>query len=388
VQLVVISHKLCWRSTQSPTGYATDGGFALQMAALAELFDATRIVVPCAASGSRAGEVPLGGRGVEVVPLTPLLARDLARKVRFPGWLARNAPRLVHEVVRADAAHTPIPGDVGTIGMLLALLARKRLFVRHCGNWLAPATTAERLWVWSMERLAGGRNVMLATGGAKTSPSARNLATQWIFSTTLREDELRALRQLRHAPPSGSGRLIIVCRQDVQKGAGVVIESLPEIWRVRPHVRLDVVGDGPDLQAFRTTATRLGVADRVTFHGALDHDGVLRLLQQADLFCYPTRASEGFPKVVLEALACGLPVIATPVSVLPELLQGGCGIVIGEASPASVARAVIQCLADPAAYERSSLAALRTAQQYSLERWRDTLGEILRAAWGPLQARA
>ena len=325
---------------------------------------------------------------MEVVPLSPLTGDDLTRKVRIPAWLAANMRTLLREVARADAVHVAIPGDISTFGMLLAMARQKPLFVRHCGNWFVQETVAEHFWKWLMQEFAGGRNVMLATGGAAEPPSARNAANRWIFSTTLTDGELAACKQLRVAPARGSGRLIIACRQDRPKGTGVVIESLTAILKSVPHVTLDVVGDGADLKAFRSLAERLGVADRVTFHGKVNHTQVIRLLQGADVFCYPTQASEGFPKVVLEALACGLPVITTRVSVLPELLRTGCGYLIEEPTPEAVTRAVQECLFDPVAYERMSRCAHETARQYSLERWRDTLGQWLEAAWGPLQSRA
>lgn len=385
--LVVVSHKSCWPSSASPTGYATDGGFPLQMRALSELFDETRIVVPCERTRQPAGERAITGRNVTVVPLTPLRARDGARKARLPIWTLRNLGTLVREIRGADAAHTPIPGDVGTIGMLVALACRKPLFVRHCGNWNVHTTTAERFWGWIMQRAAGGRNVMLATGGADAPPSA-NPANRWIFSTSLTEREIEMLDVPRAAPRPGSVRLVIACRQDAPKGTGVVIESLPLVRRTIPGATLEVVGDGPDLAVFKTLATRCGVESCVRFHGAVGHERVLDLLRQADLFCYPTAASDGFPKAVLEALACGLPVIATPVSVLPVLLRDGAGRLISAPTPGALAAAVIDCLSDARTYIEMSRRARETARRYSLERWQQELRALLSAAWGPLQSHA
>jgi glycosyltransferase involved in cell wall biosynthesis len=144
------------------------------------------------------------------------------------------------------------------------------------------------------------------------------------------------------------------------------------------------VGNGPALAALRRLAVDLGVESRVVFHGQLNHNQVLRQLRAANLFCLPTSASEGFPKAVLEALACGLPVITTRVSVLPHLLDGGGGILLEEASSAAVARAVHTCLRNPVHYSTMSERALRTAHNYSLERWRDMIGDLARRAWGPL----
>jgi glycosyltransferase involved in cell wall biosynthesis len=353
------------------------------MRAISELFDATTLVVPCEAQTGAAGLSPLTGNNLTVAPLSAPAGRRLRRKLALLWWLVRNAGRLLRAVASADAVHAPIPGDIGTFGMLLAVVMRKPLFVRHCGNWFVQKTTAEHFWRWFIERFAGGRNVMLATGGSAAPPS-RNRHVRWIFSTSLGEDDLKSCHTRREAP-LGSGRaprLIIACRQDREKGTGKVIESLPLILRDFPGATLDVVGDGYSLGEFEGMAEALGVGERITFHGKVDHATVIRLFRRADLFCYPTAASEGFPKVVLEALACGLPVVTTRVSVLPELIGRGCGLLVEETGPETVARAVREILSDGEGYREMSLKACDTAREYSLERWGETIGALLCAAWG------
>ncbi|MCI0336624.1 MAG: glycosyltransferase [Acidobacteria bacterium] len=384
-RLVVFSHKPCWRSSNSPTGFATDGGFPFQMRALSELFDSTVLVVPCYKISDRKGEIPLSGHNLSVASLTPPIGQGSLQKVGMLWWLVSNGPRLLQAALRADVIHSPIPGDVGTFGIILAIVLRRPLFVRHCGNWEFQRTPAERFWRWFMECFAGGRNVMLATGGTKKPPSERNPAIRWIFSTSLTEKELANCRIERRSIDSRRARLIIVCRQEVYKGTGVLLESLLLLLNDFPNIRQEVVGDGKALTQFKRQAENLGLNGRVHFHGRLDHESVIRLLKQADLFCYPTK-SDGFPKVVLEALACGLPVITTPVSVLPQLIGNGCGVVIEEANPEALAQAVRECLSDVEKYRAMSANALVTAERYSLERWRATIGDLLREAGMPLRS--
>jgi Glycosyl transferases group 1 len=385
MRLIVLSHKRCWRTDSSPSGYATDGGFPFQMSALSELFDETILMIPCSRGLCAEGTLPLTGHNLKVTPLTEPQGRGLARKLRLPFWFLRNGWKIASGVWKSEAVHAPIPGDIGTIGMLLAFILRKPLFVRHCGNWLVPRTAAERFWKWFMERFAGGKRVMLATGGAPGPPSSRNPAIQWIFSTTLTERELNSGCR-RRLPSDGLIRLIIACRQDKEKGGAVVIESLPQVAESFPEVHLDVVGDGNALEDLKLQARSLGVEHRVRFHDRVEPKAVLRLLRRAHLFCYPTAASEGFPKVVLEALASGLPVITTPVSVLPQLITGDCGTVLSERTPAAVARAVIEILSDPERYEHMSRSAVEAARAYSLECWRDTIGDLLRSSWQPIHS--
>ncbi len=337
MHLAVISHKFCWVDKESPTGYATDGGFPMQMAAISELFAGTEMILPCDAINGSDGLSPLQGRNISVLPLTEPSGKGVRRKLSMIRWVFTNVPTIWKAVGRADAVHAPIPGDVGTVGMIIALLRRKPLFVRHCGNWLAPRTTAERMWKWSMERFAGGRNVMFATGGGAEPPSKRNSNVQWIFSSSLKDEQIRS-GSPREAPKDGDLRLVIACRQEERKGTDVVMAALPLLVERFNRISLDVIGDGSLLNRLKTQANDLSISSRVKFHGKVPQSEVSKLLRTAHVFCYPTSASEGFPKVVLEALSVGLPVVSTKVSVLPTLLRSGCGVILDEASPKASGR--------------------------------------------------
>lgn len=385
MDLVVVSHKVCWRDPFSPSGYATDGGFPFQIRALSELFDATTLVVPCSSTQPTSGAISLVGHKLTIAPLTAPLGKGVWRKGQLPFWLAWNGFAMLREILRADTVHTPIPGDIGTIGMMLAAILQKRLLVRYCGNWFTERSIAERFNKWFMVRFASSRNVMLATGGTAQPPSHFNPHVHWIFSTSLTEKELNAYAIYRDLPSGQSIRLITVARQEEGKGIDLVIKSLLPLHEDFSQITLDVVGDGKMLRAYDQLVTTLGLNDRVNFHGKLDHATVIHLLQRADIFCFPT-TSEGFPKVVLEALACGLPVVTTRVSVLPQLIGNGCGLLIEEATPIAVAKAVRECLSDAERYRAMSAQAVETAKQYSLERWRDAIGDLLRTAWGPLRS--
>src|SRR5438067_3187485 len=224
MKLAVFSHKICWPDQTSPTGYTTDGGFPFHMRAISQIFEQTAVVVPIRYDSKGQG-APLDGRGMKIVPLTLPSGKGMRRKLSMMPWLLRNGVAIVREVSRADAVHAPIPGDIGTIGMLVAFAMRKPLFVRHCGNWLEPRTAAERFWRWFMERFAGNRNVMLATGGAAEPPSRTNSYVRWIFSSSLWRKDLEG-RAPRHVCAGDPVRLVIVCRQEAPKGTGTAIRSL------------------------------------------------------------------------------------------------------------------------------------------------------------------
>src|SRR5205823_851501 len=133
-------------------------------------------------------------------------------------------------------------------------------------------------------RLAGGRNVMLATGGAAEPPSRRNRHIRWIFSTSLTEVEICELATRKVELDSKNPRLMIVGRQDGAKGTDNLIKALARIHRQHPGAVLEIVGDGSNLPALKGLSRELGLNDKVIFHGRVDHTEVLNLMGKAHLF--------------------------------------------------------------------------------------------------------
>jgi glycosyltransferase involved in cell wall biosynthesis len=93
-------------------------------------------------------------------------------------------------------------------------------------------------------------------------------------------------------------------------------------------------------------------------------------------------ASEGFPKVVHEALACNLPVVTTKVSVLPRLLKAGGGLALDTSiTPKVLAEAILNILENPKLYETMAIQAGKTANHYSLEAWSEKIKQHIDESW-------
>jgi len=387
MKLLVISYKVCWAAPEEERGFVSYAGFPFQMNALSQLFSETRLMLLERRTPPPSGTVPLTGQGLQVTPLPEPKGSDLARKIRLLTWLPLQLPRIWRAVAQADAVHALVPGDLGTLGLLIALAQRKPLFVRHCGTWGDKSTAANRFLAWLLPRVAGGRVAVMATGGGDAPPEG-SPESSWIFSTTLSKTELDSIPQGDPWTPPTPLHLVTVGRLSPAKNARAVLEALPEIDRTFPGTRLAIVGDGPEEEPLKRRAEELGVADRVTFHGNVAHERVLEILQGSHLFLFPTRVAEGFPKAVLEAMACGLPALVPPVSVLPMLVRQGGGRLLSGTEAADVAKAVVDLAGQPEAFAKLAGGARKVAEGFTLERWRDTIGERLRAAWGrPLSNR-
>jgi glycosyltransferase involved in cell wall biosynthesis len=127
------------------------------------------------------------------------------------------------------------------------------------------------------------------------------------------------------------------------KGHHLVIDALPSL----PNWRLVIAGTGALEAALKQQVAQRGLTDRVRFTGALSQQHLIEYYNAADALVLAS-SREGMPNVVLEALACGLPVIATAVGGVPEILGAGAGQLIERSVPAIVA-AVQRLAADPPA---------------------------------------
>lgn len=323
----------------------------------------------------------LAGNHLQVKTLPEPKGHDFERKLRLLFHMPRWLVTIWREVACADAVHTPLPGDLGTVGMFITLLQKKPLFVRHCGRWGIASSRIEGLLQRFLERIAGSRNVVMATGGAESPPSSRNPAISWIFSTALTAAELEQTPQAQAWQTGEALRLVTVGSLLPGKNISALIAALPLIREDYPQLSLEVIGTGRMREELQQQTRQLGLEQVVTFSGNLPHEEVMQHLSQAHVFVFPT-LSEGFPKALLEAMACGLPIAANPVSVIPRLLEGGAGLLLSGQDSSSIAANLADLLDDPEKMAAMGKLARERAQGYTLERWRDEIGERLSAAWG------
>ena len=380
MKILVFSHKPIWKSEQSPSGWATDGGFVFHMMAISSLFSEMELMT-LEVPGDHKGEIYFKDPNLIISPIRAPKHSGIKRKLSIL-WLGiRKMPYFISKIKESDIVHTPIPSDFGTIGMMLAWWLKKPLFIRHCGNWKNERTIAERFWKQFLIKNAGNQIAALATGGGKTVPSNQNLEIAWIFSSSLTYDDLRDIHeQVSSKENNSTFRISIVGRQVEKKGTGLVIKALTLIDL---PIHLDVIGDGPDLNRFKELSKTLGVTEKITFHGKVSNESVINIISRSALFVFPTTSSEGFPKVVLEAMACGLPIITTNVSVLPHLIKGSdSGIILEEVSPEAVAEAVTKLFHDYPRRQVMKQNAIAAAKQYSLEKWAEAIAEKINQTFG------
>jgi teichuronic acid biosynthesis glycosyltransferase TuaC len=121
---------------------------------------------------------------------------------------------------------------------------------------------------------------------------------------------------------SGQSRIVLtIGTQDQVKGTKYLIEAFDMLRkRKMEHLLLILIGDGPLRRSLISMSKEFGICESVVFLGKRPHDELPLWLNAADVFCLPS-LREGYPNVVLEALACGVPVAATDVGGIPEMIN-------------------------------------------------------------------
>jgi glycosyltransferase involved in cell wall biosynthesis len=138
-------------------------------------------------------------------------------------------------------------------------------------------------------------------------------------------------------------------RLSPEKGLTYLIDALVTLReRYGERVTLRIAGEGPERAKLEAQVATLGLADAVEFTGWLEHDKLPAFLNELDVFALPS-TWEGFGVAAAEASACGLPVVATDVYGIPDVVRPGVtGLLVPPKDPAALARALGQLIDNPA----------------------------------------
>lgn len=201
----------------------------------------------------------------------------------------------------------------------------------------------------------------LAELAAKTSPEQ----AFEIIPNGVDTEEFKPDPEREH---DGYFRILTVSRLTPRKGLRFLIRAMESLKEGNEKLELWIVGDGEEKPVLEALAKECDVSDRVKFFGAVPHDELGRYYGLADVFCLPS-LNEGMSNTVLEALAAGLPIVATVTGGTEELVSiGGNGFFVAQQSPEELTEKIARLAADPALRERMGKASRKRAEEMSWNR--------------------
>ncbi len=242
-----------------------------------------------------------------------------------------NAQNVFPEGIAAVwlAARLELPVVITAVGSDINEASGSRLRLRMTRNALQQA------------RHATAKSLMLSEKiiGMGMDPGRVHYTPNGVDTTLFHLQDKGACRKMLGLKPDTRITLFVGKFRTV-KGIQFLLEAL-HILNEQGALDFDTVliGGGDEEQRYRRFSQARGLSDRIFFAGNRSHEEVATWMGAADLFCLPS-LKEGMPNVVLEALASGLPVVASRVGAIPDLVDEASGILVPPADPGALSRAV------------------------------------------------
>jgi glycosyltransferase involved in cell wall biosynthesis len=345
-----------------------DGGVARHVISLVESLPQGRFDVTVACPRGSATWAALADRpGVEL---------------RAIGHQRRPSPRdlsslltLLKLVRRSDVVH----GHSAKAGFLVRLAAKLAGKTRVCvftphGWSFWPFGGFERRLYLRLERLAASwcRAIVVLSAAEREAGLREGLGDSAQYRLIPNGIELGAFAR---RPAPASGRIVLLGRLSPPKRPDLAIRAVAELQAGMPEAELHVVGRGPLEQSARRLAAELGVSDSVRFLGSRDDVGDLL----AEAACLLLASDyEACPMAVVEAMAAGVPVVATAIPGIDELVQDGrTGLIAPHDDPGALAAALREILTDGPRGRELGAAGRRVAhERLSIERMVERLTSL------------
>lgn len=381
MRLAIVYHRPFFRDAGGAL-WEAEGSFSRYVEALARRVDEVVLCVPARRHPFGSEAYRLSADNVSLYPL-PFFDRLPA----FYAALPRMLLRLWRGLPSWDVVNLRVPTPLGIYAYGFARLRGRPLFLLVVGDLAGVASSVRvdnpkralyRVYLsvedWLQDRMVDGVPSFVngqALYRTYNRPGRRVLLTT---TSTISEADVTDRPADRALPAASPIKLLCVSRVDPRKGLRYLPAALADLVGRGHDVRLTVVGPivgrlGADEQArVLRDATRLGVGERISFVGSRTLPRVLEMAKEHDLFVLPTLPGEGVPRVLIEAMASGLPIVASDVAGVPTVISHEVnGLLAPPASSAALADAVDRLIRDDALRARLIRNGYTVARAHSVD---------------------
>ena len=378
--LGILYHMPCWQAADGSV-WEAEGSFGRYVDSLAPYFDEIVLSVPVLATPPASGS-RLRSANVRLAPLP-----------YFPGprqfypMLPAMHRRLREFVRQCDVIHLRVPTPAAIFAFRLARAARKPVFLLVVGDYRAllphlPYKGLKKVLFaayvafeeWALKYMTT-RSLTFTNGAALREKHEKHQKHgAKVIETKTTTLSLADIASRTDTCGGGQIKCLTVSRIDPRKGLRALPGAIALLVGQGRDVTIDIVGPTigqigvSERDAIAAEARRLGVEGRVRLLGPIPLDQLMPLYQQYDVFVLPTQPGEGIPRVLMEAMAAGLPVITTDVAGIASLIEHERNGLLVSLSASSVSSAAPGSLSSAAVALALSAALIRVIEDFALRR--------------------
>lgn len=316
-------------------------------------------------------------------------------KLPFPfnyGAGLRNSWKIYQQLRQIASRHDVLIVQLPIISFIPLLFIRKRIIYHVCANVSTAAANpykyrgvrrmASGIFAWFMtwvfRQLFARSNSRLIVNGGELGQVFRSFNPEVVVSSSIESTELAR----EHAMTTRSEdvfRLLFIGRPSMEKGINVLMEAYSRLIEQGVPVQLEMIGVTKEELATGLRSLHIPDKhlDKVIFHGFLSWSEPFRNIIRKSHALVMCSVSEGTPRVILEAMSQGCPVIATAVGGVPTVVNEGNGILIPPGNADGLADAVKYLVINEQARIKMAHAGLQTASMYTLDKFASVFLDLL-----------
>jgi len=374
-KLVIVSHVIHFVKNGEISAY---GPYSREIEIWADLFDEVIIAAPIRKEEPTGFAVPINRRNVSLSPQVETGGKTLSAKLLQLFSLPVHIYRLCRAMKGADAIHVRCPGNLGLLGVILAPLFSKKLIAKYAGQW--PDYNGEPWSFRLQKKILRSRwwNSPVTVYGEW--PGEPKHVVPFFTSMMTREQVEYAATVSKEKKTESPIRIVFSGRLSKEKGVHHLIEAIGILKERGVGVEVAIVGNGAEFDSLQKQIAALGIADQVKMVGDVPYEAGLEYFKWGHILVLPSQ-SEGFPKVLAEAMCHGMVCIGTNSGLVPKMLEGR-GIVLDSVDAKAIADAIEKISSDADRFQKMSRAGVEWASHYSIEGLRDSLQELMEQSWG------
>ena len=365
------------------------GPTAQEISSLACLFDTVRHIACLHDSSPPATSLPYTSSNIKFIPVPPSGGPRLLDKFSIlrHSWVYLRA--ILNELPQAHVVHVRCPANISLMAVvLLALLSGPRFrWAKYAGNWspqrgdYEPGSYRFQRW-WLSKGLH--RGVVTVNGKWPKQPRhVYSFLNPSLTAEEIAQAKLLSSQKVLDLPLY----LLFVGAVNDSKGAGRVLQIAKLLHLGGVPFELHVLGDGEQRPEYEAWSVASGIGSKVFFHGWLPKHELACFYARAHFLVFPS-SSEGWAKVLSEAMTYGVVPIASAVSSIPQILtETGAGVALPVHDTAAYVNAITHFVNRPELWQEASRAGSEAASAFTYEYYLAAVQRMFQDAWGIALAR-